>query len=425
MNPHYHPSYAIQPRPEDEFSSAQAAYAHNVDLGGGYPQEAAAAMAPIPMTGVSSMSTYGQQQYASYEYPDARMNAQYPQMDAHYHQTGFYRPHSQAMVVIPQSGRSHVHTYSMSSQHPSIPQTFSGPLYYASTSHSAVTIPQQPLQHIAESQSVWQGHHETPQQSPQQPPRRVPASLRPQTTSASQAPQPPSRPHVIVAAPQHPHPQPAQLAAVEIPRRTAPQLNSHPSVPLVQMTKLSASPHPSMHMQALPQRSSGCQSIKSEPMQLTPGAVAKMPGAEQEPPIDYQQLLLLLAEDYINAAHGLGSLVTFYRRTEELQQYYQLMAMGLSCLEASLTQFRLAPQAEAQLVLEYCNLVFKETDNHDEVDKWTSKTVGRLILLPAKTCPYIDVHRYSSAIGINYLISSLPCIIYPPEHYLLRSLAWL
>lgn len=91
--------------------------------------------------------------------------------------------------------------------------------------------------------------------------------------------------------------------------------------------------------------------------------------------IDYQQLLLVLAEDYINAAHGMSSLIAFYRRSEDVQQYHTFVATGLSCLEASLTQFRLAPAAEAQLVLQYCNLVFKETENYDEVDKWLSKTV--------------------------------------------------
>lgn len=96
----------------------------------------------------------------------------------------------------------------------------------------------------------------------------------------------------------------------------------------------------------------------------------------QAPPVDYQQLLLLLAEDFINAAHGMGSLVAFYRRNEDLRQYYMLTATALRCIELSLTQFRLAPQPEAQLVLQYCNLVFLETENCEEVDKWLSKTVS-------------------------------------------------
>lgn len=96
----------------------------------------------------------------------------------------------------------------------------------------------------------------------------------------------------------------------------------------------------------------------------------------QTPPIDYQQLLLLLAEDFINAAHGMGSLVAFYRRHEDLRQYYMLTATALRCIELSLTQFRLAPQPEAQLVLQYCNLMFLETENCEEVDKWLSKAVS-------------------------------------------------
>jgi hypothetical protein len=114
--------------------------------------------------------------------------------------------------------------------------------------------------------------------------------------------------------------------------------------------------------------------------------------------MDYQQLLLLLAEDYIEAAHGIGSLVAFYRRNEDLKQYYTLMATGLRCIEASLTQFRLAPQAEASLVLQYCNLMFQETENYDEVDKWLSKAVGTS---PLPNVTYVNERRYHYASAIS------------------------
>lgn len=55
-----------------------------------------------------------------------------------------------------------------------------------------------------------------------------------------------------------------------------------------------------------------------------------------EPPLDYQVLLLSLAEDYFNAAHGQGSLVALAQRGMEMESYYKLVATGLGCLETVL-----------------------------------------------------------------------------------------
>lgn len=52
--------------------------------------------------------------------------------------------------------------------------------------------------------------------------------------------------------------------------------------------------------------------------------------------VDYQLLLLSLAEDYFAAAHGEGSLVALRRRHSDTQAYYKLIATGLGCLEAVL-----------------------------------------------------------------------------------------
>lgn len=58
--------------------------------------------------------------------------------------------------------------------------------------------------------------------------------------------------------------------------------------------------------------------------------------ASATPPLDYQLLLLSLAEDYFAAAHGQGSMVALARREVEMEQYYKLIATGLGCLEAVL-----------------------------------------------------------------------------------------
>lgn len=114
----------------------------------------------------------------------------------------------------------------------------------------------------------------------------------------------------------------------------------------------------------------------SATVQARQSAVDSRPLNLATPTADYQQLLLVLAEEYVSAAHGIGYLAAFYRRHHDLHQYYNYIAMGLSCVEASLTQFRLAPEGEAHLTLHYCNMVFQETFNQAEVDKWLSKAVS-------------------------------------------------
>lgn len=55
-----------------------------------------------------------------------------------------------------------------------------------------------------------------------------------------------------------------------------------------------------------------------------------------KPPMDYQVLLLSLADDYINAAHSHGTMVALQRQEMNVEEYYKLLATGLGCLEAVL-----------------------------------------------------------------------------------------
>ena len=65
-------------------------------------------------------------------------------------------------------------------------------------------------------------------------------------------------------------------------------------------------------------------------------ATAHTPPQFTYPPIDYQLLLLSLAEDYLAAAHGGGSLAALLQRETQLDEYYKLVSTGLGCLEAVL-----------------------------------------------------------------------------------------
>lgn len=57
---------------------------------------------------------------------------------------------------------------------------------------------------------------------------------------------------------------------------------------------------------------------------------------KSSPPLDYQLLLLSLAEEYFAAAHDSELLDAVYRGEMEMHAYYQLIATGLGCLEALL-----------------------------------------------------------------------------------------
>ena len=90
------------------------------------------------------------------------------------------------------------------------------------------------------------------------------------------------------------------------------------------------------------------------------------PPPQQIPPLDYQVLLLSLAEEYFNAAHGQGSLVALFQRQADVESYYKLIATGLGCLERVLSNWRLPPKAEATVRLRYAQILGDETDD-DEV----------------------------------------------------------
>jgi hypothetical protein len=60
------------------------------------------------------------------------------------------------------------------------------------------------------------------------------------------------------------------------------------------------------------------------------------PQKSTKPPIDYQVLLLAMADEYLNVAHSNGTMVALLRREMEVEEYYKLVATGLGCLEAVL-----------------------------------------------------------------------------------------
>lgn len=99
------------------------------------------------------------------------------------------------------------------------------------------------------------------------------------------------------------------------------------------------------------------------------------PTPYQTPPLDYQLLLLSLAEEYFAAAYGYGSMADIARRETEMRSYYKMMATGLGCLEAVLKHFKLQPEREAIVRLRYATILFEETENSMEAEDALNKGI--------------------------------------------------
>lgn len=96
----------------------------------------------------------------------------------------------------------------------------------------------------------------------------------------------------------------------------------------------------------------------------------------REPPLDYQLLLLSLAEEYFAAAYGYGSMVAKTRQESDIREYYRLIATGLGCLEAVLGRFKLLPEREAIVRLRYATVLYEETENTLQAEEALGKGVS-------------------------------------------------
>ncbi|PIG87211.1 hypothetical protein AARAC_004200, partial [Aspergillus arachidicola] len=180
----------------------------------------------------------------------------------------------------------------------------------------------------------------TPKPTPKSTPKVTPKTM-PKTTAAT-APNPPTvRPLPVTATP--------------------PALSPRP-LPQVLI------PAPPPDMQQKLERPPSKKQAQRQAGQMTPQKPAK-------PPIDYQVLLLAMADEYLNAAHSNGTMVALLKQELEVEEYYKLVATGLGCLEAVLKNWRLQPRVEALVRLRYARILFEETDNDLEAETALSKGI--------------------------------------------------
>jgi Cohesin loading factor len=103
---------------------------------------------------------------------------------------------------------------------------------------------------------------------------------------------------------------------------------------------------------------------------------ASKPVSQPQEPVNYYLLLLSLAEECLEAARGMASTVALLRSEQDVEQYYRLMATAMGSMESILKTFRLAPRPEALLTLHYASLLYEETDNATELERYLRKGVS-------------------------------------------------
>ncbi|KAL1647992.1 hypothetical protein SLS58_002317 [Diplodia intermedia] len=113
----------------------------------------------------------------------------------------------------------------------------------------------------------------------------------------------------------------------------------------------------------------------SPPRQPTVQVQIPRPPPASPPPIDHQQLLISLADEYVAAAYAMGPTVALSRRKSDEDKYYKLMSTGLGCLEAVIKHYRMHPRQEAMAILRYATLLHEETDNAYETEEILSKGI--------------------------------------------------
>jgi hypothetical protein len=83
---------------------------------------------------------------------------------------------------------------------------------------------------------------------------------------------------------------------------------------------------------------------------------------------DMSILLISLAEEYFEAAHNLTA--------GNIEQYQELIAHGLGCLDTMLKRVKMAPRTEAKVQLRYAGVLFEETENMMEAETALSKGIS-------------------------------------------------
>lgn len=155
---------------------------------------------------------------------------------------------------------------------------------------------------------------------PSPKPAPLPSSSKPATPVPSSRAAPP-----VPSSSKPATPVPSSRAAPPVPSSSKPAPPVQPKTPLPQVLVPAPSPEVQQKMQRQGPKKQVQRQNAQQPVQKP-----------SKPPIDYQVLLLSLADEYLKAAYGQGTMVALSRREIDIEEYYKLVATGLGCLEAVL-----------------------------------------------------------------------------------------
>ncbi|KAF7162229.1 hypothetical protein CNMCM5623_007624 [Aspergillus felis] len=265
-------------------------------------------------------------------------------------------------------------------QQPLIPPASSSHLAHGSTQYGA-----QPMVSVAgnsnrspavatastSAQSTQSSYQTAPTPNPgnnvfnQYPQIALPAHSGPSSNSVAAAPPVPSpKPTPLPSSSKPATPVPPSRAAPPVPSASKPAPPVQSKKPLPQVLVPAPSPEVQQKMQRQGPKKQVQRQNAQQPVQKP-----------TKPPIDYQVLLLSLADEYLKAAYSHGTMVALSRREMEIEEYYKLVATGLGCLEAVLKNWRLQPRMEALVRLRYARILFEETENDLEAETALSKGI--------------------------------------------------
>lgn len=107
--------------------------------------------------------------------------------------------------------------------------------------------------------------------------------------------------------------------------------------------------------------------MSSQPIpQPTPMPAHVPASTTPNPRHDYAQILLVLAEEYIEAS---------IQVEEESEEHLKLISFALGCMESVLNNFQLPPLKEAQISLRYAQMLYEKTENYDEAERTLTKAI--------------------------------------------------
>jgi hypothetical protein len=132
---------------------------------------------------------------------------------------------------------------------------------------------------------------------------------------------------------------------------------------------------PSQLFQTTPAHMGQTHSIGRQTSTPTPTSSTRVVSSSIVAPSDSLSLLTPLAEEYFEAAHVLGPVVSTSMTPNNVNTYQRLIATGLGCLDTALTKGKLTPRMEANVRLRYAGVLHEETENTMEAETALAKGI--------------------------------------------------